>query len=55
MKNLRDEADAEKDGQRMTSDPWFEYELEKAKLRKLDLPYAEFEHRLREIAERLGI
>ena len=34
---------------------WQEYEREKEKLRKLDLPYAEYERRLREIAERLGI
>ena len=34
---------------------WKEYELEKAKLRELDLLYSEYERRLREIAERLGI
>ena len=34
---------------------WTEYEHEKAKLRELDLPYAEYERRLREIAERLGL
>lgn len=34
---------------------WEEYELEKEKLRKEDLPYAEFERKLKEVAERLGI
>lgn len=34
---------------------WEEYELEKQKLREEDLSYAEFEKRLKEIAERLGV
>ena len=34
---------------------WEEYELEKKKLRDEDLPYAEFEKKLKEIAERLGL
>ena len=38
-----------------TKTDWQEYEREKAKLRELDLPYAEFERRLKEIADRLGI
>ncbi len=36
-------------------DRWEEYELEKAKLRELDLDYGEYAKRLREICDRLGI
>ena len=46
--------DLEEDSPMMTS-KWQEYELEKAKLRKLDLPYAEYERQLKEIARRLGL
>ena len=46
-----------KDGEEQTSlkTDWEEYEKEKQKLRELDLPYAEFTRRLKEIADRLGI
>lgn len=45
------------DGEEQTSTTidWQEYEREKQKLRELDLPYVEFEKRLKEIADRLGI
>ena len=56
MKNPQkaESAETAKASMTMTS-PWLEYEREKAKLRKLDLDYSEFQRRLSEIAERLGI
>ena len=56
MKNLTSaEKTEERDSRKMTTDPWIEYELAKAKLRKMELSYAEYEAKLREIADRLGI
>ena len=53
---MKNRPDAEEERRTFTEiDPYAEYEREKAKLRKLDLPYAEFQRRLREIAEELGI
>ena len=53
MKNQN--AGEEKQTYSTTFDRWEEYELEKAKLRELDLDYGEYAKRLREICDRLGI
>ena len=56
MKNPEESAEEEtRKASTTTTSQWIEYELEKQKLREMDLSYGEFVERLKEIAERLGI